>query len=356
MAGSARKPARSDWLLHRARASSARGRSRPRAFLPVPGGVGERLLQDAVRRLVERGRKRPPCSTFADADGDARRAVTRSKRLHGREPGRRLDWPPLSSRGSSSRRAATSWSISPSVSAPPPRSSPVPRGSGSRSCSSSSLAAPAWTRITLIACPAESCRSRAMRVRSSAAARRRSRSASLSARGARVLELGDPGTPLGTRSPITHAPPPTRAPKGAGRSELVIRETTAPAWMTCRSRSRRELSATSVRASARGSGRGSRERPSGRVAGPVDSRGRSAPRSPQQSGRDGERRPAPATSGSDARAASSTPSESSSRASAPESARGEQRERGGEHDRGDPGVEQELATPCRAARSDLKGC
>ena len=60
------------------------------------------------------------------------------------------------------------------------------RGSRSLgSCSCSRRAAPAWTRITLIAWPAESWRSRAMRVRSSAAARRRSRSVSRSARSAR---------------------------------------------------------------------------------------------------------------------------------------------------------------------------
>ena len=76
----------------------------------------------------------------------------------------------------SSRSPRTSWSISPIVSRATSSIvvSAARTASGSRSCRR--RAAPAWTRMTLIACAAESCRSRAMRVRSSAAARRRSRS------------------------------------------------------------------------------------------------------------------------------------------------------------------------------------
>ena len=71
---------------------------------------------------------------------------------------------------------------------------------------------PAWTRITLIACPAESCRSRAMRPRSSAAARRRSRSASRSARSARSSSSAMRSRRSRVRSPASHAPPQTVMP------------------------------------------------------------------------------------------------------------------------------------------------
>jgi hypothetical protein len=56
----------------------------------VLGGVGERLLEDAVRRLVETGRKRPPRPARADADGEAGGAVSLDERLEGGEPERRL--------------------------------------------------------------------------------------------------------------------------------------------------------------------------------------------------------------------------------------------------------------------------
>ena len=75
---------------------------------------------------------------------------------------------------------------------------------------------PAWTRITLIAWPAESCRSRAMRVRSSAAARRRSRSDSRSARSARCSSSAIRSRRSRARSPASHAPPHTTTPNATG--------------------------------------------------------------------------------------------------------------------------------------------
>ena len=75
---------------------------------------------------------------------------------------------------------------------------------------------PACTRITLIACPAESWRSRPMRVRSSAAARRRSRSASRSARSARCSSSAIRSRRSRARSPASHAPPQTTIPNAIG--------------------------------------------------------------------------------------------------------------------------------------------
>ena len=213
---------RSGWSPS-ARASSDRRRSRPRRAVPVAGGVGERLLEDAVRGLVETGRKRPPrprvrtlttrpaerCRSARVSRAARPRVARRFRRLFGR---------------SSSRRARTSWSISPSVSRA--TSSIVSSAACERSGSllASSLAAPAWTRITLIAWPAESWRSRAMRVRSSAAARRRSRSASRSARrGApRARRSARAAGGPGRRSPTPH--PRRGRRRGEDGRELVLRD------------------------------------------------------------------------------------------------------------------------------------
>ena len=147
------------------------------AAVAVTGGVRQRLLEDAVRRLVDSRSERPARAVDA-------RARRRGPPCGGGRPassgrrGRAAAPPRRSPRGtSSSRSARTSWSISPSVSRA--TSSIVSSAARERSGSArrSSRAAPAWTRITLIAWPAESCRSRAIRVRSSAAASRRSRSA-----------------------------------------------------------------------------------------------------------------------------------------------------------------------------------
>ena len=150
----------------------------------VAGGVRERLLQDPVRGLVDgaararAARPRSRRSARARRRGSARGGC-RARRAR-RAARRRSDAP-------SSRSARTSWSISPSVSRATSSIVSIAARERAGSCSSSSRAAPAWTRMTLTAWPAESCRSRAIRVRSSALASRRSRSASRSAR--RALRL-----------------------------------------------------------------------------------------------------------------------------------------------------------------------
>src|SRR4029450_2291713 len=96
---------------------------------------------------------------------ETRGSVAFGERLHGSQAKGRLDPPSLV--GAIVLAQGSDGVVD--LAAPRPSRPAAPR-------------APAWTRITLIACPAESWRSRARRVRSSAAARRRSRSASLSAR------------------------------------------------------------------------------------------------------------------------------------------------------------------------------
>ena len=95
----------------RSRAPSARSRSRPRAAAAVPGRVGERLLEDPVGGLVDRRAERAPRAVDRDvtAAGDP---VALGERVERGEARRRSTSPS----GRSSRRARTSWSISPSVS------------------------------------------------------------------------------------------------------------------------------------------------------------------------------------------------------------------------------------------------
>ena len=143
------------------------------------------------------------------------------------------------------------------------------RGSGARRdrCSCSSRAAPAWTRITLIAWPAESCRSRAMRVRSSAAARRRSRSVSRSARSARSSVR--PGAAALTDAVAER---PRRRPRRQFRTGAARREARRPpipaaaTWMANMPTTVAAVSRSPARVSARVRARGRRARPSGRAA------------------------------------------------------------------------------------------
>ena len=208
-----------------------------------------------------------------------------------RGPGGGSTSPP--SGGAVLAQARTSWSISPPSRARPPRSSRArPRALGV--ASPSKRAAPAWTRITLIAWPAESCRSRAIRVRSSAAARRRSRSASRSARRARSSSsamrsrrwravAGDPGAapdeaPNRSCDDGELASPPRRRRDGDGPA------TTAPSAERC----------------ARRVGDEAEEEEGDRRA---DRRARGVVEAAQaalasRDGEDGERRAPPATSGS----------------------------------------------------------
>ena len=74
--------------------------------------------------------------------------------------------------------------------------------------------------MTLIACPAESCRSRAMRMRSSAAARRRSRSASRSAFRARSSSSAIRSRRSRVRSPANQAAAHAGAEEDLGREAL----------------------------------------------------------------------------------------------------------------------------------------
>ncbi len=77
---------------------------------------------------------------------------------------------------------------------------------GSRSCSR--RAPPACTRITLIACAAESCRSRAIRLRSSATASRRSRAVSRSDRSCALTQVSQPLSALAQLVPDDPRPTP----------------------------------------------------------------------------------------------------------------------------------------------------
>ena len=197
-------------------------RRRSARAVAVAGGVGERLLQDAVGGLVD-GRRRAaaarPSTSHVDRRGPPRGGARRACRARrGRAAARRSP----SARVLAQRRAPAGRSRR-SSRGRRPRSSRAPRARppGSRSCSS--RAAPAWTRITLIAWPAESCRSRAIRVRSSAAASRRSRSVSRSARGGALVELGGRWRRWRTWSPSTQAPPQTRTPNRSGaRREAAV--------------------------------------------------------------------------------------------------------------------------------------
>src|ERR671914_513023 len=158
------------------------------------GGSGRRspLIVVVTRRPAALCRSTRPSSAASPGGGSTSRVPSGSE--------------------ASSRRAPTIWSISPTVSRATCSivSNAWRARAGSRSACRRPI--PAWTRITLIACPAESCRSRAIRPRSSAAARRRSRSASRSARSARSSSSAIRSRRSLVRSPASHAPPQTVIP------------------------------------------------------------------------------------------------------------------------------------------------
>ena len=139
-----------DWVCH-AQVQFGVGEDQldPGGAGPVAGGVGERFLGDPVGGPVDGAGQRPPRAFDGERDGGPCPTVLADKSFEGCQPGRRLE---RAERGAVvvSRRAA-----------------------------------PARTAMTLIADPAESWRSRAIRARSWATASRRPCSASCSARARR---------------------------------------------------------------------------------------------------------------------------------------------------------------------------
>ena len=211
--------------------AAAEGELDLRAAGAVAGGVGERLLEDPVRGLLDAGRRAGGArrGPRPSRPGRRRGGVRRARRARPARPAARPR------RRSEPRRPragpSTICSISPTVS----RATSSIVANASRAASGSSAArmrpSPAWTRITLIAWPAESCRSRAIRVRSSAAARRRSRSASRSARSARSSSSSMRSRRSRARSPASQAPPQTSTPNRISTpGKLSCRR---PAAVTC---------------------------------------------------------------------------------------------------------------------------
>ena len=175
--GRAASPPRDGFATVSSTASRAEGELDVRAAAAVTGRVGQRLLEDPVRGLVDGAGQRPRRAARSSVTARPA-AVVGDKRPQRGEAGRRR---------LGGRRLAQACSDLVDLADRLAREllDRLQRLRGRSGRVARSRAAPARTAITLIAWPAESCRSRAIRARSSATASRRSRSASRSARCAR---------------------------------------------------------------------------------------------------------------------------------------------------------------------------
>jgi hypothetical protein len=177
----------------------AEGNLDPSRTPAVPGGIRKRLLEDPVRSLVDDALELPRLASFVRWTSSPAAAWRATSVSSDASPGG-ASTAPFSEPGS--RRVPTIWSISPTVLR---ANSPIAANAAcERSGSCRSRAVPARRAMTLIAWPAASWRSRAIRARSSAA-RRRSRSASSSPRRARSSSWAICSRLSRVRSPANHA-------------------------------------------------------------------------------------------------------------------------------------------------------